>query len=44
MNELDKSDKLDRSDESDGGSVVLRKRTSLRGGHELQDRASGALF
>ena len=33
MNELDKSD---------GGSVVLRKRASLRGGrHELQARASG---
>ena len=41
MNELDKSDKLDGLDESDGGSVVLRERASLRGGHELQARASG---
>ena len=41
MDELDKSDKLDGFDESDGGSVVLRKRASLRGGHELQACASG---
>ena len=41
MDELDKSDKLDGFDESDGGSVVLRKRASLRGEHELQACASG---
>ena len=36
------SDGLDELDKSDGGSVVLRKRASLRGGrHELQARASG---
>ena len=43
MDELDKSDKLDGFDESDGGSVVLRKRASLRGGHKLQACASGEM-
>ena len=41
-NRWEESDGLNELDKSDGGSVVLRKRASLRGGrHELQARASG---